>query len=136
MRREAVVAAMPGEERDPLPRHLADEDGLARVAKRGVNRDLAGVCQEFIEAGATYDGDVRDRLHRRYATFSLLLLAVPALAVDPVDAGAALSALSVPDEELDSGEEDVELAGPVSGDAAEPDAADAVEPLPLRLSVR
>ena len=59
------------------------------------------------------------------------------MAADPDDAGAGFSE---PDEELgeelESEDEDDELADPASGDAAEPDADDADEPEPLRLSVR
>ena len=42
VRREPVVTAVPGQERDPPARHLADHDGIAGQAERGFHRHLVG----------------------------------------------------------------------------------------------
>jgi hypothetical protein len=65
-----VVLAVPGQERHPAARHLADQDRLARLAERRLDRHLLGVGEELVEAGAADDPDIRDRFHGGQATFS------------------------------------------------------------------
>jgi hypothetical protein len=65
-----VVAAVPRQERHPAASDLADEDGLARVAVRGLYLHFVVVGEEFVKAGTADDPDVRDRSHSRQATFS------------------------------------------------------------------
>ena len=67
MRREPVVAAVPGQECHPAAAHLADRDRVARRAERRVELDLFGVFKELIEARTADDGDLRQVCHDRLA---------------------------------------------------------------------
>ncbi len=62
VRREPVVLAVPGQERHPAARHVADQHRLARLAERRLDRHLFGVGEELVEAGTADDPDVRDRI--------------------------------------------------------------------------
>src|SRR6185437_13837066 len=72
-----------------------NEDGLARLAERGLDLHLVAVGEELIEAGTSDDPDVRDRSHGRQATFSP---EEPAEDVPAVDVDEDFSP-PVPDEE-------------------------------------
>src|SRR5947208_2182250 len=56
--------AVPGEERDLPPGHLADHDRVAGRAERGLGLDLLAGCQQLVEARPADDGNARLAGHR------------------------------------------------------------------------
>src|SRR6185437_4213059 len=100
-----------------------NEDGLARLAERGLDLHLVAVGEELIEAGTSDDPDVRDRSHGRQATFSP---EEPAEDVPAVDVDEDFSP-PVPDEEDESfdddSEDDESFADPPSAEDGEAAAA-------------
>ena len=58
VRREAVVAPVPGDERDAPARDVADHDVVAGFAERVLDLDALGVLEELVEPGPADDADV------------------------------------------------------------------------------
>ena len=83
MRREPVIAAVAGQERDPPPGDLADHDRIARRAKRGVDRDLIAPFEQCVEPRAADDPDGGFVRHGAQATFVPVAEDLPELA-EPV----------------------------------------------------
>jgi hypothetical protein len=54
-RRQRVLRAVAGQERDLLPLYGADRDRRRRLAVRGVDLDLTDVVEQPVEAGAAED---------------------------------------------------------------------------------
>ena len=122
-----MIPPVSRQEGHPAAGHLADEHGLARLAIRGVDLHLIAVGEEFVETGTADDPDVRDRSHRRQATFS---------PEEPAEDGEE-AAFSPPEDEEDvEDEEDESDEDPAAGGDGEDDDAGAGAEDPLRLSVR
>src|SRR5262249_61058948 len=64
VRREAVITAMPGQECDPPPGHVTDNDRVAGRAERGLNLDLLAGSEQLVEARPADNSDVRLAGHR------------------------------------------------------------------------
>jgi hypothetical protein len=63
MRREAVIAAMPRQERDALARELANDQRIARPSEGRLNRHLVGNVKELIEPGTADNADLCQVAH-------------------------------------------------------------------------
>jgi hypothetical protein len=53
-----VVAAVPGQERDPPPAQGTDDQRVGGVAERGGDRDFRGVIEQGVKAGSAQDPDL------------------------------------------------------------------------------
>jgi hypothetical protein len=58
VRRESVVSAVPGQERDPPPGDLSHQRSFARWPERGLHRDLVRILQKGVETRTADDGDL------------------------------------------------------------------------------
>jgi len=70
VRREAVVTAVPGQERHPPAGYLADRDRITGRTERSVNLDLFGAFEELVKARAADHSDTGQVRHADQATFS------------------------------------------------------------------
>jgi hypothetical protein len=62
---------MAGQERDSLPRHLADRDRVTGHPEGGLYLDFFGILKKLIESRAADDGNTGHIRHNGQATFSL-----------------------------------------------------------------
>jgi hypothetical protein len=93
VRREAVLGAVPGEERDAHALDLGDGDRPARRAPRGVGLDGLDLVGEGVEAGAAEDADVGAGC---FLVVQLVLLVRAASRARASCARMSLTALKVP----------------------------------------
>ena len=85
MRREAVIAAVPGHEGDPAAAELADDQGIAGRAVRGLDADLVGIFEELIEPRPADDTNAGELGHGAQATFEPEELEAPDELLEPDD---------------------------------------------------
>jgi len=70
VRGKPVVAPVPGQECHPAAGDLTHQNGLTRIAERGLDLHLVGIGKELVETRTPDDPDVGDRSHAGQATFA------------------------------------------------------------------